>query len=200
MRWFLKSLRTTWATLAAVLLGIVSAVSLGQSITVPVIDSSQIFGMLPFTALFPLVIVIGVGGLVASASPITATQASKAHADLLCLFAMSVCLLFGLSHLVALKLTGVDYDLGAIRNVFGYLALLFLGQSIFQLKWAPVAPAAYLFLATVFGRINGEVQPWGWPVLTGSWIDVYVAAGASIASGLIVISVARRSPARFYGV
>lgn len=200
MRWFLRVVRLPVALPGAVLLGALSAFTLGSAIAIPVVDVARAFGDLPYAAVLPLVAVVALGALAARASPPAAAPSARAHAALLVGFVLACAVADATAFCVTLWLSGRGTDLAAARNVLGYAALLFAGQAALGVKRAPSVPAVYVFVSTVFGRVRGEAQPWAWPALPGTGDDVLAAALAASAAAVLACASALRSAERFYGL
>ncbi|MBN9153059.1 MAG: hypothetical protein J0J05_03635 [Microbacterium sp.] len=197
MSLFLRSVRFTITAPAALLLGALSVVAAGGYIGIPVIDSGRAFGELPYTALLPLAFVIVIGAIEARAAPLEAAASARRHAVLLTLVICANAALYAIADCATLAAMG-GIDLAAARNAIGYTGLLFIGQAVLGLKRAPIVPAIYLIVATVFGRIHGVIQPWAWPATPAAGPDVLAALIMTAVAAMMACGCARYFPARFY--
>jgi hypothetical protein len=185
VKWFLQAVRARWLLAAMVGMGASSALLLGGTFVVPVIDAGATFSELPFTVVTPLIAVIIAGYLTANAStPVTAVSA-RPHRVMFVVTTWMGLIVFVVVHWVVLALTVGPYDLSGARNVLGYATMMLAMQPWIGMRQAPIVPVAYVILATIFGRVGGVVQPWAWPVLPGGSTEVLVAAVLAIAAGVV---------------
>lgn len=200
MRWLVATFRIQYILAAAAVLGVVSAFTLQYGIGIPTIDTGIALGIMPFTAILPLVLTTTVGALAALGSPALAAASARRH-DLYLIATITACAtLFAIAHLAALAATGGFGDLGAARNVLAYSGLVLAGQAAFGVRRGPAVPVVYVGLSTVFGRIHGQMQPWAWPVIPATTSDIVLAALALAAGGILASASARRWPAHFYAL
>ncbi|MGA6127148.1 MULTISPECIES: hypothetical protein [unclassified Microbacterium] len=185
MIWLLRTLRAQWLAPAMVVLGVASALLMGQTFVIPIIDSNTAFGQMPYTVVTPLIGVVLCGYLTADSVTPTSGVATRPHRALLAATTIGAVGLYAAGHWVALHLLERAYDLSGARNALGYAALLLLAQAWVGLRHAPLVPVAYVVLSTIFGRIRGVIQPWAWPALEGGAIDLWVAAAAAIAAAVV---------------
>ena len=79
-------------------------------------------------------------------------------------------------------------DLAAVRNLCGFLALLFAAQACIGFTHAPMVPVVYLFVSTLFGRAHsGEWYFWAWALTPANWLGVCIAVGALCVSVVVCL-------------
>lgn len=184
---------------ANLLLGMLSSLTLGTAIGIPVIDDALSFGRLPFAAILPLIAVVLTGAATSAASTPQSATAVRSHVLFVTGFTAVAATVFALGYLVIAAATGTLGDLSAVRNIYGFTALLYIGQAVLGMRNGALVPSSVLVVGTIFGRIRGEIQPWAWPVTTATVADALLACGAVIVCALGPVYAARRSPLRILG-
>lgn len=196
MRWWLKSVHAPLVLAAGFLLGVLSSLTLGTAIGIPVIDDALSFGRLPFAAILPLIAVVLTGAATSAASTAQSATAVRSHMLFATGFTVVAATVFALGYLVIGAVSGTLDDLSAVRNGYGITALLFIGQAALGMRNGALVPSIVLVVGTIFGRVRGEIQPWAWPVTTATVADALLACGVAIVCALAPLYAARRAPVR----
>lgn len=199
MTWFVRTVYGQFSLPAALILGAASGVLHDLAIAIPVIGPGTPFGDIPVSALAPLALVIVIGTLQRGASPGEVAAACRGIGRMLLLFGVVACALFIAGNAAVAAAMGTS-ALDIVRNTCGYFALLLIGQTTVGLRLAPMVPALYLFLSTIFGRApDGSAQPWAWPVVPAHLADLLVAIAivTALASFMLLKPAALRTSFRF---
>lgn len=200
MIWLTGSIRTWWLLAAGAMGGIASALLVGVTFAVPALDQSLTFQQLPMTVIIPLVFVVVGGGITAQGATASAAVSARRHAMLINSSLFAAIITFVMFHIIGLMLTAGLDDLAGARNALAYAALLYTAQNFVGVGYAPLIPAIYAVIATIFGRVGGVIQLWAWPALPASWSDLAVACLAALATAVTASAWADRSSGRFYGI
>jgi hypothetical protein len=198
MRWLLAATRLWWLLPASLVAGGMSALAIDATISVPLLDQGFAFSQVRASVVAPLAAVALFSAIGSRTSTLAAAVSSRCHAVMLNVTMWTLIVLFGMAHQLTLIALAREPDLDAVRNGFGYAALMFAAQNVVGSRAAPLVPVAYAVIGTIFSRVDGILQPWAWHVGSATPRDVAVAVSISVACSLGSGVAAFVRGARFY--